>query len=78
MAVEVEGEGAEALTLTWDARMPAHGHGMNTQATTTRNEDGTFGVTGMLFHMPGHWEMSGVLTDGTTSETVLFDVQCCE
>ncbi|MFK7927771.1 MAG: hypothetical protein AB8H79_06265 [Myxococcota bacterium] len=78
ITVAVQGEGASELDLTWDARMPLHGHGMNTQAETTAVGDGTFNVTGMLFHMPGHWEMSAELTDGTQTETAIFDVQCCE
>src|SRR5688572_15177849 len=40
-----------------DARMPAHGHGMNRVPKVTRLPEGTLKAEGMLFHMPGHWEL---------------------
>lgn len=40
-----------------NARMPAHGHGMNYQPTLTRTQDGNFQAEGFLFHMPGIWEL---------------------
>ncbi len=43
------------VELAVDGRMPMHRHGMNREPVITRNEDGTFTVAGMLFHMPGDW-----------------------
>lgn len=43
--------------LQVDAVMPAHQHGMNYTPVVTKLGDGTFDVQGMLFHMPGHWEV---------------------
>ena len=40
-----------------DGRMPAHRHGMNRVPSIEKNADGTFTVSGMLFHMPGDWEI---------------------
>jgi hypothetical protein len=37
--------------------MPQHGHGMNVAPTVKRTGEGTFRVDGMLFHMPGYWEL---------------------
>ena len=43
--------------LSVGATMPHHGHGTVREPVTTHEEDGTFQVTGMLFHMPGRWEL---------------------
>ncbi len=38
--------------------MPAHGHGMQTEARVTQQlEDGTFLIEGIKFHMGGEWEL---------------------
>jgi hypothetical protein len=53
--------------LEVDGRMPHHRHGMNTQPQVTRQSAGTFHVEGMLFHMPGRWELYFDLSsDGRT------------
>ena len=39
------------------ASMPQHGHGMNVQPKQTKTSDGALDVQGMLFHMPGQWEL---------------------
>lgn len=46
---------AEALKL--DARMPAHGHGMNYAAKVSALGGGRFQADGLMFHMPGRWEL---------------------
>ena len=56
--------------LQINAFMPAHNHGMRRVPEVTRDTEGTFNVTGMLFHMPGRWELvvrafSGDLMDET-------------
>ena len=66
-----------------DATMPAHGHGMNTEPTITDNEDGTFTVEGMKFHMESptpeeKWVIGVEVTQGETTETASFDVMCCD
>ena len=45
-------------TLTVDADMPAHRHGMNYRATVTPLGDGRFRAEGLLLHMPGRWRFS--------------------
>ena len=45
------------ITLSVDAAMPAHRHGMNTLPAVTARGDGSFQVDGMLLHMPGDWEL---------------------
>ena len=53
-----------------DAGMPMHGHGMNYRPTMTRLDDNRVRVEGMLFHMPGSWEITTEIRDGDTA-TVL-------
>ena len=40
-----------------DAWMPAHRHGMNYRPTVTALGPGRFRAEGLLFHMPGRWEV---------------------
>jgi len=37
--------------------MPEHQHGMTTQARVLPLGGGRFDVAGLLFHMPGYWEL---------------------
>ena len=48
---------AHVKTLSVDAIMPAHQHGMKYTPTIVDLGDGMFRVDGMLFHMPGVWEI---------------------
>jgi hypothetical protein len=57
-----------------DARMPAHGHGMNRVPKVTRVTEGTVKAEGMLFHMPGHWELYVDITHGGVTERAQFDI----
>ena len=57
-----------AGTLVPDAAMPQHGHGMNVAPTVKRAKDGQFRVEGMLFHMPGYWELYFDLADAGAIE----------
>lgn len=45
-------DGAEVKV---DARMPAHGHGMETAPETEPARGGGYLTRGMKFHMPGEW-----------------------
>lgn len=49
------GEPAELLAL--DATMPAHKHGMNYAAKIVPGVNGRYRVEGLVFHMPGEWEL---------------------
>ena len=40
-----------------DAVMPAHQHGMNYHASVNSQQDGMIEARGLLFHMPGHWQV---------------------
>jgi hypothetical protein len=45
------------LGLGVDAEMPAHRHGMNYRPTLKPLGGGRWRVEGLLFHMPGQWEL---------------------
>ncbi len=69
---------ARALTgieLHADAAMPEHDHGMNTRPKVKTNPDGTFTVRGMLFHMPGRWELYLDVVRAGITERAQFEVR---
>lgn len=45
------------VTFEIDGRMPHHRHGMLRAPRVKQRADGAFDVSGMLFHMPGYWEL---------------------
>ncbi len=47
---------AMPATVSVDAWMPEHRHGMNYRASVTSLGGGRFRAEGLLFHMPGRWE----------------------
>jgi hypothetical protein len=50
------GDAAELVRV--DATMPEHKHGMNYAPTVKAGSDGRYRVDGLLFHMPGSWEVA--------------------
>lgn len=44
-------------TLTVDAGMPQHGHGMNHVPRIKAQPNGTWLAEGFLMHMPGDWQL---------------------
>jgi hypothetical protein len=50
------GAAAPALARV-DARMPEHGHGMSYRTTLTAKGEGRWRADGLMFHMPGRWEL---------------------
>lgn len=65
---------AENITLRADGRMPAHRHGMNTAPRIEQIGPGHFRVRGMLFHMPGDWELDFDIERDGLVERAQFDV----
>jgi hypothetical protein len=47
----------DAQLLRVDAVMPEHGHGMNYRPGVTRVSAGRWRAEGLLFQMPGSWEL---------------------
>ena len=59
-----------------DAHMPEHRHGMNYKAQVVAGPGGRYKAEGLMFHMPGRWEIlfdvrSGAKTDRLTQSIVL-------
>ncbi len=66
------GEAAELVAV--DANMPEHRHGMNYRATIVAKGDGRFRADGLLFHMPGRWEINFDVRAGDESERLTHDI----
>lgn len=65
LEVKIAG-GERGVDLEVDAQMPHHGHGMNFVPEVTGG-DGEWVATGLLFHMPGRWELAiDVVHNGVT------------
>ena len=65
------------VSITVDATMPAHGHGMEVTPTVDGGPT-TFNVEGMKLHMMGEWEF-GVNVDGPNGQdTAKMKIACCE
>jgi hypothetical protein len=70
-----EKSGAPVPTaLRIDARMPEHGHGMNYQAAIKPLGRGRFQVDGLMYHMPGRWELIFEVRSGDTAEQLLHTI----
>ena len=65
--------GSPGELLAVDAQMPDHKHGMNYRPTIVPGGDGRYRVDGMVFHMPGHWELSIDVRAGEESERLTHD-----
>lgn len=63
-------DGAAVERPRVDATMPEHGHGMNYRPTVETLGGGRFRARGLLLHMPGRWQLSFALADGTVAETL--------
>lgn len=59
--------------LKFDAKMPAHGHGMNYSPDIKNPEPGYYSVDSLLLHMPGTWQFSFDISYGSNRQTLTFD-----
>lgn len=62
-------------TLRVEPTMPEHGHGMNYRASVRPQGPDRFIVEGLLFHMPGRWELRFDINAGTERESLTGQVQ---
>jgi len=70
-----ERRGQRVSRVRVDATMPAHQHGMNYAPTVTSDAGGVFRASGLLLHMPGHWEFTFDLAGDTTREMLRSAVE---
>ena len=61
-------------SLKVDATMPEHKHGMNYRPTIVSLGDGRYRVDGMVFHMPGTWELAIDVRAGEESERLSHEL----
>lgn len=66
------GKPAELVAL--DAQMPEHKHGMNYKPTIVRGIDGRYRAEGLVFHMPGRWEVTFDVRIDAESERLSHDI----
>jgi len=74
LAIKPEKPGRGPLKVLVDADMPAHKHGMNTQAELVEIGESQYRVDGMLFHMKGDWVITVEVTGGGGIERATFPV----
>lgn len=57
-----------------DAGMPMHGHGMNYRPSERKLGPGHSAFDGLVFHMPGKWQISFDIFEGETRERLIQKV----
>lgn len=65
-------EPAELVAV--EAQMPEHKHSMNYKPTIIASSDGRYRVEGLVFHMPGRWELSFDVRAGEETERLSHDI----
>lgn len=55
--------------------MPEHEHGMSLVPEVRSLGDGRFAVEGMLFHMPGRWQLEMEVRRGGATERATFELE---
>jgi len=64
IAVCAQGGASPPERLVLDAQMPEHRHGMNYKAVVKPAGAGRFHAEGLMFHMPGRWELTFDVHEG--------------
>lgn len=72
-ALEVAVCRGSVRSLRVDAQMPAHRHGMNYMPEVYRR-GGLWRAEGLMFHMPGHWQLNFEVDTGAGRERLTQDL----
>lgn len=72
--VEPGAEAKAPASVSVDADMPSHGHGMNTKPETIHEGGSRYRAKGMLFHMAGQWSIMVEISEGANKERAFFPV----
>lgn len=75
VAIEPQGDVESPDAVVVDADMPEHKHGMNTKPVGTRKDESTWTIEGMLFHMPGAWELYVDVDAGGIVERAVIPIE---
>jgi hypothetical protein len=60
--------------LRVDAQMPEHRHGMNYRPTVAATGAGRYRAEGLLFHMPGRWQLLFDVDHGGRTDRLSTDI----
>ncbi|MGD9884152.1 MAG: hypothetical protein AB7U95_28995 [Reyranella sp.] len=63
-----------AELLAVDAHMPEHRHGMNYRPAIVSAGKGRFRADGLVFHMPGRWELDIDVRAGSETERLNHEI----
>lgn len=66
--------GKPAELVAVDAQMPEHRHGMNYRPSVVGGENGRYRAEGLVFHMPGRWELTFDVRAGEETERLTHDI----
>jgi hypothetical protein len=58
-----------------DAHMPEHRHGMNYRPTISARGNGLYVAEGLLFHMPGRWQLLFDVERGGRTERLEAEIE---
>ncbi len=72
------GESLEGATVEVDANMPIHEHGDFVNTLTEEVGAGIYRASPLKLHMEGWWEIVVDITADEVTESVVFNVDCCE
>jgi len=68
------GQAVDNARITVDGGMPAHGHGLPTAPEVTQSMgNGDYLVEGMMFQMPGHWQVNFDISANEQTDSVIFN-----
>ncbi len=70
-AIELKLCPLDAVLVRVDATMPEHRHGMNYRPSLKPLGDGRWRAEGLMFHMPGQWELRLDVRAAGRTETLL-------
>ncbi len=73
-AIELKLCPLDAALVRVDATMPEHRHGMNYRPSLTPLGDGRWRAEGLMFHMPGKWELRLDVRAAGRTETLLTPI----
>jgi len=63
-----------AELVAMEAQMPDHPRGMDSRPTIIAGKDGRYRVEGLVFHMPGRWELNFDVRSGEETERLSHDI----
>lgn len=66
--------GKPAELVAVDAQMPEHRHGMNYRPSIVSSDNGRYRAEGLVFHMPGRWELTFDVRAGEETERLTHDI----